>query len=46
MNNVDTNHTPHNIPLTGSYLQQVNLNLNVKFVIIEMFLTTFVILEF
>ena len=31
MNNVDTNHTPHNIPLTDSYSQQFNLNLNVKF---------------
>ena len=31
MNNVDTNHTPHNIPLTGSYSQQFNFNLNVKF---------------
>ena len=31
MNNVDTNHTPHNIPLTGNYSQQFNLNLNVKF---------------
>ena len=31
MNNVNTNHTPHNIPHTGSYLQQFNLNLNVKF---------------
>ena len=31
MNNVDTNHTPHNIPLTSSYSQQFNLNLNVKF---------------
>ena len=31
MNNVDTNHFPHNIPLTGSYSQQFNLNLNVKF---------------
>ena len=31
MNNVDTNHTPHNIPLTRSYSQQFNLNLNVKF---------------
>ena len=31
MNNVDTNNTPQNIPLTGSYLQQFNLNLNVKF---------------
>ena len=28
MNNVDTNHTPHNISLTS---QQFNLNLNVKF---------------
>ena len=31
MNNVDTNHTAHNIPLMGSYFQQFNLNLNVKF---------------
>ena len=31
MNNVDTNHTSHNIPLTGNYSQQFNLNLNVKF---------------
>ena len=31
MNNVDTNQTPYNIPLTGSYSQQFNLNLNVKF---------------
>ena len=31
MNNVDANHTPHNIPLMGSYPQQFNLNFNNKF---------------